>query len=176
MFRLGKDMKLFYSVNGAGPTPAPVWVELTNIRDLTLGLEADRSDLSTRGSGGWRQEVATLKSASIQFSIVWDTVDPGFEALKDAFLNSTVIGIQCLDGEEAGTPPGQGIQSDMAVFNFTRNEELTEGVTVDVELGIAYGAAPIWLPVALAADAGAEGEDGGAERGSRRRGREPAGV
>lgn len=54
-----------------------------------LNLEKGEADLTTRASGGWRATEGTLKDASVEFEMVWDTEDAGFTAIKDAYFGGT---------------------------------------------------------------------------------------
>ena len=65
--KLGLDAKLFQNT---GTYATPTWDEITNVRDLTLNLEAGEADVTTRGNAGWRATVATLKDGSIEFEMV----------------------------------------------------------------------------------------------------------
>lgn len=87
------------------------------LRHVTLNLEAGEADVTTRANAGWRATVATLKEASVEFEMVWDTADAGFTAIKNAFFGNDPIGFQILD-ETAG----QGLQADFSITNFSRNE------------------------------------------------------
>ena len=46
--------------------------------------------------------------------MVWKTTDDGFTAIKDAWLNNTVIGLAILDGNSGG----QGFQADFNITGF----------------------------------------------------------
>ena len=76
--KLGMEAVLKYKV-GAG-----AWTELKNVKDVTLNLEAGEADVTTRGNGGWRANIATLKDASLEFEMVWDTADDDFTAIVAA--------------------------------------------------------------------------------------------
>ena len=133
--KLGMDAKLNYKV-GAG-----AWTALGNVKDVTLNLETGEADVTTRANNGWRAMVATLKSASVEFEMVWDTGDNGFKAIKDAFFGNTAIGMQILDGAA-----GQGLQADFSITNFSRKEGLEEALTVSVTAKVTYSAtAPSWI-------------------------------
>lgn len=139
-FRLGFQAVAKYQTDGvagsAGKNAA------TNIRDLTLSIEKNTAEVTTRAAEGWRQFLAALKDAEVTFNIVWDTEDPFFEAISDSFFNDTVIGMAFLDQD---TGAGIGLVADFMVTNFTRNETLEEALTVDVTLKPAYSAtAPEW--------------------------------
>ena len=137
--KLGMEAKLLYKVGGQGG--AGSWTALGNTRDVTLNLEAGEADVTTRANNGWRAMVATLKSASVEFEMVWDTTDAGFKAIKDAFFGNTAISLQILDGAA-----GQGLQADFSITNFSRKEGLEEALTVSVTAKVTYSAtAPSWI-------------------------------
>jgi hypothetical protein len=136
--RLGMEAKLYYKVGGQGG--AGGWVELTNVRDVTLTLETGEADVTTRANQGWRATVATLKEASVEFEMVWDTGDAGFTAIKDAYLNNDIIGLQVLDDTEPNG--GQGLQADFMITTFSRSEALEEAITVSVTAKVTYSATP----------------------------------
>jgi len=134
-FKLGMEATLNYKVGGQAAGGA--WLELTNVRDVTLNLEAGEADVTTRANAGWRATVATLKEASVEFEMVWDTADAGFDAIRDAFLNNTIIGLQVLDADA-----GEGLQADFMVTAFSRGEPLEESITVSVTVKVTYSATP----------------------------------
>ena len=140
--RLGMEAVLNYKTggqNGAGS-----WVELANVRDVTLSLEAGEADVTTRANSGWRAVVATLKEASVEFGMVWDTADAGFGAVKDAYLNNAPIGMQILDGSSSGA--GEGLQADFMITSFSRSESLEEAITVSVTAKVTYSdTPPSWI-------------------------------
>ena len=142
--KLGLEAKLF---RNTGDYATPIWVELENVKDLTLNLEAGEADVTTRGNAGWRATVATLKDGSIEFEMVWDTADAGFTAIKDAFFNNDTIELAVMDGDIA-TAGSQGLRAMMSIINFSRNEPLEEGITVNVTAKPTYSAnPPEWLEV-----------------------------
>jgi len=142
--RLGLDAKLFRNTAGSG---SPSWNEVSNVKDLTLNLEAGEADVSTRGNAGWRATVATLKDASVEFEMVWDSDDLDFAAFRDAFLNATGITVAVMDGD-VGTGGSQGLVATCAVTAFSRNEALEEAITVSVTIKPTYAATPpTWLVV-----------------------------
>jgi len=77
--KLGMEAKLY---RNSGNYSTPRWVEMPNVKDLTLNLEAGEADVTTRGNAGWRATVATLKDGSIEFEMVWDMADAGFTRQK----------------------------------------------------------------------------------------------
>lgn len=141
---LGMDAKLYYNT---GSYASPTWTLIDNVRDLTLNLERGDTDITTRSGGGWRQSVATLADGSIDFGMVWDNTDTVFTAIKNAFINNTVLEFLVLDGLVA-TSGSQGLRASMAITSFSRNEGLEDALTVDVSAKTAYADnAPSWHTV-----------------------------
>jgi len=121
-FILGKDAKLYHGTAGATAT-----TEMTNVKDVTLNLEAGEADVTTRANSGWRATAPTLRECTVEFEMVWDPDDAGFAAIKTAFLSSDLIALLVLDKEG-----GQGPDADFAITSFSRNEALEEAITVSV--------------------------------------------
>lgn len=135
MPKLGKDCKAYYSgtlLDGAGNTPATVgWTLMNNVRDLSLGLEKGEADVTTRGNDGWKATLGTLKEGTINFEMMWETTDPAFTAIQNAYMNDTEVPLAIMDGLIAGSG-AEGLASNFSITGFTRNEPLIEGVTVSV--------------------------------------------
>ena len=142
--KLGLDAKLFRNTGTYG---TPTWNEITNVRDVTLNLEAGEADVTTRGNNGWRATVATLKDGSIEFEMVWDSADDDFTAIRDAFLNKTAVELAVLDGDVL-TTGSQGLRASFMVTSFSRNEPLEEAITVSVTMKPTYSVnPPEWMIV-----------------------------
>jgi len=105
------------------------------------------ADVSTRGNGGWRANIATLKDASVEFEMVWDTADDDFTAIRTAFLTNAAIEFAVLDGA-SNARGAQGLRASMAITNFSRSEPLEEAIKVSVTAKPTYSAnAPEWMTV-----------------------------
>jgi TP901-1 family phage major tail protein len=140
MYKLGLEGKLYYG--DAGSTASN---ELTNAKDVTLNLEAAEADITTRGNNGWRATVAALKDASVEWSMVWDSADAGFTAIKNAYLNGAAIALAILDAAD-----GEGLDADFAITSFSREEPLEEAMTVSVTAKPTYSTrAPVWKEASL---------------------------
>ncbi|MEW4530206.1 phage tail tube protein [Maioricimonas sp. JC845] len=143
--RLGLEGKLY---RNSASYATPTWEELTNVRDLTLNLEAGEADVTTRGNAGWRAIVAALKDASIEFEMVWDPADSGFTALQQAFFNKTAVEFAVMDGDVT-TSGSQGLRASMSITSFGRSEPLEEAMTVSVTAKPTYADnPPEWMTVA----------------------------
>jgi hypothetical protein len=144
----GERTKMVY----AFPVRESLWQRYAELRaeglrndrglaDATAFYGQHRSAMDEGAQVAWRATVATLKEASVDFEMVWDTADAGFTAIKNAFFNNAPIGLQILDETS-----GQGLQADFSITNFSRNEALEEAITVSVTAKVTYSAtAPSWI-------------------------------
>lgn len=133
-YKLGLEAKLFHGA--AGTTAAS---EMTNVKDVTLTLETGEADITTRAAEGWRATAATLKDASVEFEMVWDTEDAGFTAIKNSYFNAAPLALFVSDGE------GSGLDADFVVTSFSRSEPLEEALTVSVTCKpTLVNRAPVW--------------------------------
>ena len=140
--RLGMDAKLYQNT---GSYATPTWEEIGNVKDVTLNLEKGEADVTTRANNGWRATVGTLKDASIEFQMVWDTLDTGFDAIRQAFFSNTPIEFAVMDGAITDLD-AEGLRATFDIFNFTRNEALEEAIMVDVTIKPTYADnAPEWI-------------------------------
>ena len=97
--------------------------EVKIARDVTLTLEKGEANVTTRGSGGWEEVLATNKKASIEFDILWDKQDSSFKKLAKAFFDDEILEFKFLDGEG-----GTGLHAWCGVFKFSRTEGLEEAL------------------------------------------------
>lgn len=136
-FVLGKDCKAYYSAtpltSTSYATPLAAATELSNIKDLKINFQTDKTEITTRASGGWKENATTLKDGSISFNMKWLPADAGFSAILTAWINNAEIAFYALDGAK-GTAGFQGPAGNWNVSNFSRIEDLSGAVMVDVEL------------------------------------------
>jgi hypothetical protein len=143
--KLGLDAKLY---RNTGTFASPAWNEITNVKDVTLNLEAGEADVTTRGNAGWRATVATLKDGSIEFEMVWDTADDDFAAIRDTFPNRAGVEFAVMDGDITLTG-SQGLQATCIVTNFSRNESLEEAFPLSVTVKPTFSVnPPSWVVAA----------------------------
>jgi len=138
------------SYRNSGTYGVPVWLEVEGIINLTLSMEKASSDVSSRRSEGWRENVMTLRDANISFQMIWDNADVDFDAILTAFLaEGAQIDMWILDGDNV-TTGNQGLRAEMEVETFTRNEELEDALRADIAVRPGRGAsgnAPVWQTV-----------------------------
>ena len=133
-FLLGMNAKIYQGAAGAALADL---TEMSNIKDVSLSLEAGEADVTTRANQGWRATAPTLRECTSEFEMLWQPGDAGFEALKTAFLSSATVRLAVLTGAKSadGIEPvegSEGVLGDFAITSFSRNEPLEEGVTVSV--------------------------------------------
>jgi hypothetical protein len=151
-FTLGKDCVAYFNstlIDGGSNTHTSILASATainNIKDLTLNLTKGETDISTRGDSSWTTRAPTLKDATISTQIKWLPGDAFFEACLNSYLTDDEFAFYALDAARS-VDGAQGPAGNWAVFNFTRNENLTEAVMVDVELKMS--SYPDWFEVVL---------------------------
>ena len=109
-----------------GPAGTTGSTEVKNVKDLTLNLESGDADVTTRATKGWRASVATLKEASLEFQILYDTEDEDYNAFADAYFNNTPLALFVTDGN------GTGLDADFSITGFSIEQPLEEALSVSV--------------------------------------------
>jgi predicted secreted protein len=147
-FKLGLSAKLYRDTGSA-------WDEVTNVKNLTLNMDKGEADVSTRGNGGWKATIAALKDASVEFDMVWDLADADLTAIRDAYLNNTVVRFIILDGAIDTAAAGcAGLKASFMVTKFSIPQNLEEAIMCQVTMKPTYSAtAPAWVttPITWAA-------------------------
>ena len=149
MYQNGNEAKLFHNT---GTFAAPVWAEVTNIRDLTLNVEKTQLDASTRASK-WALTKTGLKKASVDFQMIFDAADTDYGVFRDAFF-SEVAGEDELElavmSEDIATVGAEGLHALFVTTTFNRNEPLDDLVLIDVAIAPTptADALPAWMEVA----------------------------
>lgn len=131
---LGKDCKLYFKTALLAAAPDPTgWTLLEICKDVRLGLDKDEADVTIRANSGWKSTKGTLRDASIEFEIRDDTTDPGYRAIRAAFMEDHEVAFLVLDGLVDGSA-SQGLASNMEVFKFERGEPLAGEATFSIVL------------------------------------------
>ena len=132
-FILGKDAKIY---QGAAGGALATLTEMSNVKDVTLTLEAGEADITTRANGGWRATAPTLRECTCEFEMVWKPGDSGFDAVKAAFLAGSLLELAVLD-QARETTGAQGPKGSFSITSFSRSEALEEAITVSVTVKLA---------------------------------------
>lgn len=146
---IGINAKMWYRTWDEGGTPEyGDWGELTNVSNVSLNLSSNEADVTVRANDGWRASVPTVKDASIDFEMVYDTEDAGFTAIRSAYFGGSALQVRVLDGgttEEDGT----GLDAHCRIVTFAINQANEAAVTVNVSMKPTYAdstKAPKWQP------------------------------
>ena len=146
MSLIGLQCKLYWGTAGnSAETPAK------NVKDVSINLEKASADVTTRETDGWRVKQGTLRDASVEFQVRYDSADGFFDALQEAYLGEG--GIALLVGDDAG----KGLDADFDITNFSIDQALEEGVWVSVTAEPAWigssPRAPVWNETGVTAPA-----------------------
>lgn len=88
---VGKNV-LVYINYGEGATEAsPVWCLIGGQRGASLSMTADSIDATNKASGGWGETYAGIKGTELSFDGIINKSDPGYAALKDAFVKGEAV-------------------------------------------------------------------------------------
>lgn len=127
-YLLGMEAKIY---QGAAAAAIGALTEMSNVKDVTLNLEAGDADVTTRANSGWRGTAPTLREASVDFEMVWKTSDAGFQAIRDAYLANGTLELAVMDQDKA-TSGAEGLKGTFSITSFNRSEPLEEAISVSV--------------------------------------------
>ena len=132
----GLDCRIFYNTidqvpAGAGTIAVPVWVHLDLVKDATLKIEIEEADDTTRGSNGFKTSAPTLVGVSVDCKFVWRNGNIHCKTLWDNAHGRKPMDLLVLTGADDDAD-ALGYRGDFGLFGFTRNEELTNVVQVDL--------------------------------------------
>lgn len=127
-FLLGMNAALYY---GTADAVLAALTELTNVKDVTLNLNAGEADVTDRSNSGWRATAASLRECTVDFEMVWKPADAGFAFLRDAYLGNSVVELAVLD-QDRSESGAQGPKGNFMVTAFTRSEALEDAIMASV--------------------------------------------
>ncbi len=137
MNKLGIDGQLLYDALGASND---TFVEISNVRDLTLSLESGDVDNTTRAGGGWKSALAGTRDASIEFDMNYDLADAVITALRTAWLAGTKVGFYIKDQSA-----GAGLKADFILTSFNVGQPRDGDQTLSISCKLHYDdIAPAW--------------------------------
>lgn len=123
----GLVAKAYYDSDGAG---VGYWEDLNIIGDVALSTSRNNSPVKERQSD---LETTVLGQQVVEFSfrMTRRVGHEQYEALRDAYLNKTIIGLAFMSGD-IETPGSEGWQGDFYVTDFPIDEPLEEASGMDV--------------------------------------------
>lgn len=128
-YEIGLDCKAYLDASGVGGSS---WAEITDIESITLRLEHATAEVRNR-SLTWAGILLGLKSGTIDIECTYDQDDTQYEALRDAWVNGSDIGIAISD-EAVATVGANSFQADCKIVSFEREEPLEDVVKIRMSL------------------------------------------
>jgi len=146
--RVAIDCKFYYNT---GTIATPVWVLITNVRDVTVSQDWEKAEFKTRARKEKRFR-KTLLERAIEFQMEHNPSNAAentawelFQAASES-QTSTII-CAALDGLVA-TSGVQGLHAEFQVDKFQINQELEDAELFDVSLSLALSdEEPEWLVI-----------------------------
>ena len=130
---LGFNAKTYYNTGTYG---TPVWVELKNVVDLTMGDEMDETDVSTREGAGFSEYEPGMRNLDLSFQMINRKSDVYVAYLRDKYTSRLAVDMQVLDDTIAAD--GVGVRASWKVFSFPSAQELRNSQTIDVTMKPCY--------------------------------------
>lgn len=136
----------------AAAVAAPDWRLRGNVTDVQINNSLATADVTTRGGNGYRQVLGTLKEGEISFDMIYDTSEPLFAAvfqayelgalLDMAFADSTIADSFDDGGDPAAPSPSalpdvtgaMYYRAQFSVTDFSIDQSLEEAMRVSVTL------------------------------------------
>ena len=120
MTKLGLNAKMY---RNTGTYVTPVWSEVNAIRDLTIADSMSEADVTRRSSGGWRETIATLREASVDFDMVNVAGDTQIQSIRAAYAARTASEFTIMD-DGIAVSGARGIRASFQVVKFELSQEL----------------------------------------------------
>lgn len=129
---VGLDQKIYRNTGTYG---TPVWNEITITMDLTTNHESEKAEARIRGNSAVQTKPLHQRDP-IDLTILADTAVDDYNALRDAWLNRTVLDLAVADGAIATTGT-QYWRADYYAYGFARGEPIDGFATVNIPLDLA---------------------------------------
>lgn len=133
--KLGHNCKLF---KNGGTYETPSWTAITNVKDVTLNVEATEVDSTTRTNGGWEAIEPGLLKGSVEVQMPLEPTDTDFAAFLAAFTGRTALDLAITDGGNFGAADGQDFRARMKIVGMSEPQPIDDGVIVTWTLKPCY--------------------------------------
>lgn len=118
-----------------GPAPTELVGEyLKAVIDATRSLNRGNADISSRGSGGWREQATTLADGEITLTCRYDAEDVELGLLMTAALDNTKVDVAFLDyaeGDYKGTIGRYNVASEEWSQPLEEGQEISFTLSVN---------------------------------------------
>ena len=119
---LGLDAVLWIADSSGSGGIAGTYIEMTNARNVTLSLETAEADVTTRANSGWRATTPTLKDASVEFEMIYDTADAGFTEVQEAVRQIPGVAAATIRWPDPCGPASLRAECDAAIARRSAKE------------------------------------------------------
>jgi hypothetical protein len=116
--KFGFDAKLYYNAATYG---SPSWTLIEKVRDLTLTIEDDQVETTTRDDGGYKSHEPGLRDITVEFNMPAEPDDADWTLLHDAYIARTAKEFLVMN-ELVGTSGSEGIRALCHIFQGGRDE------------------------------------------------------
>ena len=130
---VGLQNYLYYN---AGTYGSPSWVALTIVTDASLNLDRDKAEVKARFSV-FKESVPTLIGAQIEFEMLADTSIAGYDALRNAFINGSIVDLAFAD-QALATSGCEYFRAEYYLYGFAIDQKLENINTVKIKGDLAY--------------------------------------
>ena len=133
--RLGKDAVAYYHTT-PGTALSGMSLIFSAVKDIQINMGAGSAKVTTRANNGWEVELSTLKKMEVTAKIPLDNTDPAYQAITNAFLNSTNVAMAFLTDTKTNAG-AEGPVGDFSIAKMDRNEPIDGEVEVNVTFKLA---------------------------------------
>jgi len=134
--RVGFEYKLY---RNAGSYASPTWTEITNCLDLTLTLDGEKVDFSTRASK-FKKYLCGMIDLAIAWSMLDNSADTSMTTIQTAFAaRAATIEFAVADAAIASAGTMWWRTALAAITKMGRGEPLNGAATRDIEACPAAG-------------------------------------
>ena len=120
--KVGYCAKLFGGAAGSTPN-----TEITHAKDVQVAVDIDIVDATDRSTGGWKDNLAALKDATLSFTLIYDSTDTNYSAIRTAALGGTPYAFKPSNGN------GGGLDADWTISKYKENQDNGAPISAEVE-------------------------------------------
>lgn len=130
--RIGLSSRIY---RNTGNYAVPTWTNLAIVQNAKMTFDINMASFGSRG-GQYEENLPALTKGPIEFSMLSDTSDTSYDAIRDAAIAKTVLDIAFAD-DAIATTGTRYWRADYYVSKFAPDQTLEQVNTTDVALSIA---------------------------------------
>ena len=144
----GFDGKMYYN---SASYASPTWVEIKQVKDVTLTSSTDKIEDSDRGSK-FKKYCTGQIDLEVSANLTYRNNDTIGDAIRNAHINRTDLDIAVMDGDIT-TSGTEGFRFNSKVFSHDWQQSIGDVMTVDCTFAPTYWhdgsneVIPYWMTV-----------------------------